>query len=629
MMSTKSKRSLEYSSDEQKHLENFVRSSPGKQTKNIALVDDNNIESPALPTKLYVSNIPVNCSRRQLTEFFSTFGQVLECAIMWDKYAFVHYGSTRDARKALQLASGALFMGKLLHIQLSTSRYRQTCDWYQQQQQQQQQQQHQQHAINVPSQVATANAACVETKLHVSNLPENCDHRELKSLFDNYGKVLECVVMWNQYAFVHFARLSEAKSAINALNGKLFNGKNLIVQLSTSLNRPLPKCAAFNNNNNDNNNNENFDFPNCIAAPAAAVNDRLFSPERKNNNNSSKDKNLLTSILCYRAFEENKAKEQPPNEINWIEIIKNGRLPVKQQQQAQSQEQLDDNKKNRPLIHAAITPTTSAHNISLSELPTPDRPDLSLKIPSSASAVKSIRSIEMKSPFVRRRHHNAKNNLVNDSMRVALDFEENPVTTVPVVDESENVSLKRLIERINLAKSFKNPPPNELEKLNNNNAPLTQPQIVSTTTAITTSSCSSSSEHISPLSSRKTSTSDSSCMLSPVELSNFTNSNNYAYNLENIEQTLEQNSIRSIRSSSSTNNSSQMASNKNNSETCYVRRSSTIDEDDNKMVKLKRTRCKVVNYILFPELSEQYYSTRKEYESELVRLIKKNCTLEN
>ena len=89
-------------------------------------------KTKSVPTKLYVSNFPSNCTRRHLTEFFSKFGQVLECAIMWDTYAFIHYSSMADAQNAVRQANGAYLMGNRLSIQLSTSRNRQKYDWYQQ-----------------------------------------------------------------------------------------------------------------------------------------------------------------------------------------------------------------------------------------------------------------------------------------------------------------------------------------------------------------------------------------------------------------------------------------------------------------------------------------------------------------
>ena len=93
--------------------------------------DDGFEEIKPIRTKLYVSNFPKNCTRRHLTEFFSKFGNVLECAIMWDTYAFVHYASRKEASYALKKASGRLFMGNKLFIQLSTSKHRQESNWYQ------------------------------------------------------------------------------------------------------------------------------------------------------------------------------------------------------------------------------------------------------------------------------------------------------------------------------------------------------------------------------------------------------------------------------------------------------------------------------------------------------------------
>ena len=81
-------------------------------------------QKQSVATKLYVSNFPLNCTRRHLTEFFSKFGQVQECAIMWDTYAFIHFGSMEEAKNAVRNAPGTPFMGQKLFVQLSTSRNR-------------------------------------------------------------------------------------------------------------------------------------------------------------------------------------------------------------------------------------------------------------------------------------------------------------------------------------------------------------------------------------------------------------------------------------------------------------------------------------------------------------------------
>jgi RNA recognition motif-containing protein len=581
-MFIKSKRSLVDSHE--RSLNDSNSHKLANKATNLKLLYEN-VDSSAVPTKLYVSNIPASCSRRQLTDYFSAFGQVLECSIMWDKYAFVHYGSMREAASALLRASRTLFMGKRLQIQLSTSRYRQTFDWYRQQQATKVQH------LDEDCQSNNANTF-VETKLHVSNLPENCDHRELRALFENYGNVLECVIMWNQYAFIHYPKLSQAKCALKALNGFVFNGKSLIVQLSISLNRPLPKCTSLNNNKNLNSNIN-------LSKNASASNDLCLSPEHPEHNNNAKK--LLTSILCYRAYESEKiiAKE-PSKEINWIDIIKNGRLPVKQPPESDEKETQHGFSGDAPLH--SMTPK-NAKNIRLSELPTPERPDLSLKIPSSASAAKIVRSAE-KSPSAS--NHLLEKNFVDDPKRLALHFEEipTPPMSAPIVDEGENDCLKRLIKRINLTKvsSTDNNVIKQSEEAEPSNSRINELITPIASSSYTLSTLSSSS----PSSSRKTSTSDS-CMLSSDEFSDCLNSN-YLYKTE---QTLDQES-----------SYLQIATTKH-SETCFD------DFSDNKIAKIKKTRCKVVNYILFPELREKYYSTRQDYESELVRLIKTNCTIEN
>ncbi len=42
---------------------------------------------------------------------------------------------------------------------------------------------------------------------------------------------------------------------------------------------------------------------------------------------------------------------------------------------------------------------------------------------------------------------------------------------------------------------------------------------------------------------------------------------------------------------------------------------------------IKLSRCKVVNYILFPELKEKNYLDKKSYEQDLVNLVKRNANI--
>jgi hypothetical protein len=81
----------------------------------------------------------------------------------------------------------------------------------------------------------------VRTKLYVTNFPEDMDQEEMKQLFNQYGDVLECTIMWNQYAFVHFGSYGEAEKALNGIKGVQYKGCKISVQWSTSSKYQQPK----------------------------------------------------------------------------------------------------------------------------------------------------------------------------------------------------------------------------------------------------------------------------------------------------------------------------------------------------------------------------------------------------
>ena len=192
-------------------------------------------------------------------------------------------------------------------------------------------------------------------------MPENCNQVELKVLFEKYGNVLECVIMWNHYAFVHFADLREAKIALKHLHGHSFNGKNLIVQLSTSSNRPLPKCLAFS------------------GASKPGVINSYSSPVLEKLNGSIQEYRKLPSILCYRANEASVADKQQSSSFSkdWIKLLKTGNVPIHASQTSSSEITSES------ISYKNIKNENTGELVSLSGIPTPIKPDLTSKIPSS------------------------------------------------------------------------------------------------------------------------------------------------------------------------------------------------------------------------------------------------------
>lgn len=96
-------------------------------------------------------------------------------------------------------------------------------------------------------------------KLYVGNLPFNLGDEELKDLFSQAGTVESANVIIDKmsgrskgFGFVEMSTDDEASSAIQSLNGKEVDGRNITVNEA----RPLesrPKFGGFNRGNRNRN----------------------------------------------------------------------------------------------------------------------------------------------------------------------------------------------------------------------------------------------------------------------------------------------------------------------------------------------------------------------------------------
>ncbi|XP_076005422.1 RNA-binding protein 4.1-like [Genypterus blacodes] len=78
---------------------------------------------PKSTTKLHVGNLGDGVTGEVLRAKFAEFGTVVECDIVKD-YAFVHMERMEDAMEAINNLDNTAFKGKLMNVQLSTSRLR-------------------------------------------------------------------------------------------------------------------------------------------------------------------------------------------------------------------------------------------------------------------------------------------------------------------------------------------------------------------------------------------------------------------------------------------------------------------------------------------------------------------------
>ncbi|XP_073434601.1 uncharacterized protein [Dendrobates tinctorius] len=151
--------------------------------------------------KIFVGNVDDRTTQEELTELFQKYGMVVSCAVM-KQYAFIHMRASDSATKAIEELNGREVHGKKLVVELSKPRPQNT--W----------------------------------KIFVGNVGSNCDASELRALFETYGNVVECDVV-KDFAFVHMEKESDAREAIDKLNGRDLRGKRINVEMSSKASKPM------------------------------------------------------------------------------------------------------------------------------------------------------------------------------------------------------------------------------------------------------------------------------------------------------------------------------------------------------------------------------------------------------
>lgn len=151
--------------------------------------------------KLFVGNLPLDATHDELTKLFSPYGEINTCSLL-RQYAFVTLKGEGAADRAIRHLDGKEYRGRPLVVEESRAR--------------------------PPN----------STKVFVGNLSATCSADDLHGLFSTFGRVLDCDKVKARlcsnvgYAFVHMERKEEAMGAIEALNGTMFKGRQLAVELS-------------------------------------------------------------------------------------------------------------------------------------------------------------------------------------------------------------------------------------------------------------------------------------------------------------------------------------------------------------------------------------------------------------
>lgn len=97
-----------------------------------------------------------------------------------------------------------------------------------------------------PKNLVSLLAGCVEmVKLFIGNLPREATEQEIRSLFEQYGKVLECDIIKN-YGFVHIEDKTAAEDAIRNLHHYKLHGVNINVEASKNKSKASTKLHVGN-----------------------------------------------------------------------------------------------------------------------------------------------------------------------------------------------------------------------------------------------------------------------------------------------------------------------------------------------------------------------------------------------
>ncbi|XP_038075141.1 RNA-binding protein lark-like isoform X2 [Patiria miniata] len=166
-------------------------------------------ESYKMTKKLYVGNLPYDCTDEQLGGLFSKFGSITECKVM-GRYAFVHMSTESEAKEAVDNLDSYNFIGSNLNVKYSTG-----------------------SSGRGGGRGGGSMGSQARTKLYVGNLPMDCTEAQLLKEFSKWGEVAECDVIRN-YGFVHMKTESGAVEAQKNLNNMDFYGNSLVVMQSTS-----------------------------------------------------------------------------------------------------------------------------------------------------------------------------------------------------------------------------------------------------------------------------------------------------------------------------------------------------------------------------------------------------------
>uniref|UniRef100_A0A4W6EYB6 Polyadenylate-binding protein n=1 Tax=Lates calcarifer TaxID=8187 RepID=A0A4W6EYB6_LATCA len=160
---------------------------------------------------IFIKNLDKSIDNKALYDTFSAFGNILSCKVVCDEngskgYGFVHFETHEAAERAIEKMNGMLLNDRKVFVGRFKSR---------------------------KEREAELGARAREfTNVYIKNFGEDMDDEKLKELF---GPALSIRVMTDEsgkskgFGFVSFERHEDAQKAVDDMNGKELNGRQVYV----------------------------------------------------------------------------------------------------------------------------------------------------------------------------------------------------------------------------------------------------------------------------------------------------------------------------------------------------------------------------------------------------------------
>lgn len=159
---------------------------------------------------IFIKNLDKSIDNKALYDTFSAFGNILSCKVAMDAageskgYGFVHYEKDESAALAADKVNGMLLEGKKVYVGPFLRRQERPNE-----------------------------SEARYTNIFVKNLDESVSEEEMQEMFGAHGKITSAVLMMDEegksrgFGFINFEEPESAASAVEALNNKEINGKEL------------------------------------------------------------------------------------------------------------------------------------------------------------------------------------------------------------------------------------------------------------------------------------------------------------------------------------------------------------------------------------------------------------------